>query len=81
MTDRDVMVRDMIVHRCMDRNGLPSGQEQTVERRYSRFRRQNQSAFDYLEELAVNLGNPEFVKRLDRLTNEFCEWLKNPIVE
>jgi hypothetical protein len=43
---------------------------------YARFRQQNQPAFDYLEELAVNLGNPKFTDQLVRLTNEFCEWRK-----
>jgi hypothetical protein len=76
MTDRNIVVRDLIVHRYMDRYGLPNEEELIVQRDYSRFRQQNGSAFDYLEELAIDLGSPKFVEQLDRLTNEFCEYQK-----
>ena len=74
MTDRNIVVRDLIVHRYMGLNGVPNDQEMLVQQRYRTFQGENRSAFDYLEDLAVNLGDPKFVDRLDRLTNEFCEW-------
>ena len=76
MTDRNIVVRDMIVHRYMDRFDLANDQELIVQRDYARFRQENGPAFDHLEGLAVNLGNPEFTDQLVRLTNEFCEWRK-----
>ena len=77
MTDRHILVRDLIVHRQMERENLPNDQEELVRRRYWTFREQNRADFDHLEDLAVNLGNPEFTTRLERLTNEFCEWYKS----
>ena len=76
MTDRNIIVRDMIVHLYMQRSDIPNNQGlEDVLNKYRRFRGENQSAFDYLEELAVDFVNPEAVAELDRMTDEFCQWM------
>jgi hypothetical protein len=79
MTDRHIIVRDMIVHRYMVDKGLSNFQEQLVQSRYWAFRKQERPAFDHLEDLAVNFGNPKFVELLERLTGEFGEWCQGGI--
>ena len=78
MTDRNIIVRDLIVHRHMDRFDLPNDQELAVRHSYGRFRQLNEPAFDYLEELAVNLGDPKFKAHLDQIANSFSEWHGGP---